>query len=160
MFFLRQNEMWQPVVIELNRSLFSEMMVCSMSTQLFHIPETENLQGNAEMHSHLVPASYHRVTASGSAQRLMNGENGPSLVQTLTNCIQNAEQEDRGVRRGLQVMENAAPSSYKPFIQSIILHQNEAERYLQNAKQTTMQITGGGAWQGQSQYSNSQGAWY
>ncbi|WP_370514494.1 hypothetical protein [Alteribacillus sp. YIM 98480] len=155
----QHNVMWQPVVIELNRSLYSEEMVCSMSTQLFYIPETENLQGNEEMHSHLVPASYHRVTASGSAERLMNGEYEPSIVQTLVNCIQNAEQRDRNVRNGLQVMRNAAPSSYKPFIENIIRWQDDAERYLQNTKQLTMQVTGAAEGQRQFPYSQSQRKW-
>lgn len=78
---LRQNEIWQSVVTELYRSLYGEQMVCSMSTQLFHIPETKDLKGNAEMHTHLIPASYHRVTATGSAQRLLNGESAPSIVE-------------------------------------------------------------------------------
>ncbi len=134
--------MWQSVLMELRRSLFSEEMVCSMSTQLFHIPETENLQGNAEMHESLVPASYHRVTASGSAQRLANGEQEISIVQTLVGCIQNAEQRDRNVRNGLNVMREAAPNSYKPFIQNIQRWQDQAEQNLQNAKQMTMQIIG------------------
>ncbi|RFU66485.1 hypothetical protein D0463_08985 [Bacillus sp. V59.32b] len=45
-----------------------------------------------EMHSELVPASYHRVTASGSAQRLMYGESAPSILEILVACIGNAKQ--------------------------------------------------------------------
>jgi hypothetical protein len=157
---LRQNEMWQPVAAEINRSLYSEQMVCSMSTQLFHIPETKDLKGNAEMHTHLVPASYHRVTASGSAQRLLNGDREPSIVQTFVVCIQNTEQRDRNVRTGLHVMKDAAHASYKPFVENIILWQDYAEFHLQNAKQFSMQITGVDAWQGQSQYSGLQESSY
>jgi hypothetical protein len=119
-FGLRQTEKWQPVVTELDRSLLGEQMVCSASTQLFHIPEMKDLRGNAEMHTHLVPASYHRVTAAGSAQRLLNGETATSILETLIACIQNSEQKDRNVRAGLLVMREAAPSSYKPFIDNII----------------------------------------
>ncbi len=145
--------MWQPVVLELRRSLFSEEMVCSMSSQLFHIPETKDLKGNAEMHESLVPASYHRVTASGSAHRLANGEQQMSIVQTLISCVQNAQEKDRDVRNGLHIMRDAAPASYKPFIENIIRWQDNAERHLQNAKQYTMQITGTNAWQNsQSSY--------
>lgn len=143
---MRQNEMWQPVVNELSRSLYGEQMVCSGSTQLFHIPETKDLQGNAEMHTHLVPASYHRVTASGSAQRLLNGEDAPSVVQTLIACIKNAELRDRDVYAGLLVMKDAASASFKPFIESIIQWQEYAELHLQNAKQFSMQLTGSAAW--------------
>lgn len=134
--------MWQSVVTELNRSLYGEQMVCSMSTQLFHIPETKDLKGNAEMHTHLVPASYHRVTATGSAQRLFFGESAPSIVETLIACIHNAEQRDRNVRAGLLVMRDAAPASYKQFIENIIRWQDYTEFYLQNAKQFVIQITG------------------
>lgn len=42
----------------LNYSLYLEKMICSMTTQLFYIEETEDLKGNPEMHQHLVPASY------------------------------------------------------------------------------------------------------
>jgi hypothetical protein len=118
-----------------------------MSSQLFHIPETKDLKGNAEMHTHLVPASYHRVTATGSAQRLLNGESMPSIVETLVACIQNAEQKDRNVRAGLLVMKDAAPASYKPFIENIISWQNFTDFHLNNAKQLTMRITGSTAWQ-------------
>jgi hypothetical protein len=150
--WLTQNQRWHPVATEIYRSLYSEQMVCSMSTQLFHIPETRDLKGNAEMHRDLVPASYHRVTAAGSAQRLLNGEYAPSILKTLIACIQNAEQRDRRVRAGLNVMRNASPTSYQPFIENIFRWQDSAERHLQNAKQYTLQITGPAAWQEQSQY--------
>jgi hypothetical protein len=156
-FLLRQNEKWQPVVAEIYYSLYGEQMVCSISTQLFHIPETKDLKGNMEMHTHLVPASYHRVTATGSAQRLLNGERVPSILKTLIACIQNAEQRDRNVRNGLHIMRGAAPSSYKPFIENIIHWQDYTEFHLQNAKQFVLRITGSAAWQRQSQYSVSLG---
>jgi hypothetical protein len=145
---LRQNEMWHLVATEMYDSLYSEQMVCSMSTQLFHIPETKDVKGNTEMHTYLVPASYHRVTATGSAQRLLNGESAPSIVETLIACIQNAEQRDRNVRVGLYVMRDDAPATYKPFVENIIRWQNHAELHLQNAKQFAMRITGSAAWQG------------
>jgi hypothetical protein len=75
-----------------------------MSTQLFHIPATKNLKGNPEMHDHLVPASYHRVTAVGAAQRLQQGEYHDSLVKTLTSCVKNGLQEDQDVLKWLMVM--------------------------------------------------------
>lgn len=139
---MRQNERWQPVVNELNRSLYGEKMVCSGSTQLFRIPETQNLQGNTEMHSQLVPASYHRVTAAGSAQRLLNGEDAPTIVEILIACIQNSELRDRLVHAGLFVMRDDAPASFKQFIENIIQWQEYAELHLQNAKKITMQLTG------------------
>ncbi|OYD07801.1 hypothetical protein [Paludifilum halophilum] len=139
---MRQNSLWYPVVAEISRSLYGEQMVCSMSTQLFHIPETEDLKGNEEMHTHLVPASYHRVTAAGSAQRLWNGERAASIVETLISCLQNAEQRDRQVRSGLSVMRDAAPAAYKPFIENIIRWQDDTERHLQYTKRWTMYITG------------------
>ena len=139
---MRQNQKWYPVTAELYRSMYSEQMVCSMSTQLFHIPETKDLRGNAEMHEHLVPESYHRITAAESAQRLLNGERAPSIWKTLMACIQNAEQRDRNVRSGLHVMRDAAPASYKSFIKDIIRWQDYAELHLQNAKQFAVRITG------------------
>ncbi len=151
---MRQNVMWQSVVTELNQSLYSELMVCSMSTQLFHVPETKDLKGNTEMHTHLVPASYHRVTATGSAQRLLNGEFAPSILETLNDCIQNAEQQDRNVRAGLLVMRDNAPANYKAFIENILHWQDYAELHLQNAKQGVIQLNGSDTMQGQFQYGN------
>lgn len=144
--------MWQSVARELYRSLYDEQMVCSMSTQLFHIPETRNLYGNAEMHTHLIPASYHRVTATGSAQRLLDSETALSIIETLKDCIQNAEQKDRNVRAGLLIMRDAAPPAYKPFVENIIRWQDFAEMHLQSAKRHAMQITGPAIWSGQPQY--------
>jgi hypothetical protein len=68
-YWYRVNQ-WRQVLSLLQQSLYAEEIVCSMSTQLFHIPKTKDLKGNREMHNHLVPASYHRVTAVGSAHRL------------------------------------------------------------------------------------------
>ncbi len=84
----------------------------------------------------------HRVTATGAAQRLLNGERAPSIVETLIACIQNAEQRDRNVRVGLYVMRDAAPGTYKSFVENIIRWQDYAELHLQNAKQSVMGITG------------------
>ena len=78
------------------------------------------MKGNREMHNHLVPASYHRITAVGSAQRLSNGERQPSIVETMTACIINAENQDKKVRDGLKIMEENADPEFKPFIKLII----------------------------------------
>lgn len=50
------------------------------------------------MHSHLVPASYHRVTSVGSASRLVSGEQQNTIIVTMATCIVNAENQDKGVR--------------------------------------------------------------
>ncbi|MGM0943417.1 MAG: hypothetical protein ACQEWU_21140, partial [Bacillota bacterium] len=92
---------WEAVLSLLYHSLYAEEMVCAMSSELFHIPETKDLKGNNEMHSHLVPASYHRITAVGSSQRLTNGEQRQSIIDTLIACIINAETQDKKVREGL-----------------------------------------------------------
>lgn len=126
---------WTNILHLLQQSLYAESMVCSMSSQLYHIPETKDLQGNNEMHTHLVPASYHRVTTVGSAQRLVNGEQQQSIVKTLIACIRNAEKQDQHVREGLKVMEEHANSDIKPFIQAIQWWQQQAEASLQQAKQ-------------------------
>lgn len=122
----------------LQKSLFAEEMVCSMSSELFHIPQTMNLKGNSEMHSHLVPASYHRISALGSARRLANGEQQQSLIETLVACILNAETRDKKVREGLIVMEENAAPEFKPFIKVIIQYQEQTEAYLKQAKETLL----------------------
>jgi phytoene/squalene synthetase len=107
-----------------------------MSSELFHIPKTKNLKGNREMHNHLVPASYHRVTAVGSSQRLVNGEQQQSIVETLAACIKNAENQDKKVREGLKTMEENASPEFKTFIKVIIKWQEQAESYLNQAKES------------------------
>ncbi|WP_349407487.1 hypothetical protein [Pseudalkalibacillus sp. SCS-8] len=143
---MRQNNMWEPAATAINRSLYGELMVCSMSTQLFYIPETANLKGNEQMHTHLVPASYHRVTASGAALRLMNGNTSESLLQTYIGCIKNAEKQDKEVRSNLMIMLDDSPNSYKTFIETIIRWQDYAEFHLEDAKQSAMKITGDNVW--------------
>ncbi|MFD2045381.1 hypothetical protein ACFSTA_16980 [Ornithinibacillus salinisoli] len=134
-YFYRVNG-WEQVLSLLRQSLYAEEMVCAMSSELFHIPETQDLEGNREMHDHLVPASYHRVTAVGSSQRLVNGEQRSSIVETLVACINNAENQDTEVRAGLNTMEENASSEYKPFINMIIQWQGQAEAYLSQAKES------------------------
>ncbi|WP_188623645.1 hypothetical protein [Caldalkalibacillus thermarum] len=134
---LRQD--WSVVYHHLQNSLFAEQMVCSMSTQLFFIPRTQDLEGNIEMHNHLVPASYHRITAAGSAYRLQSDEHHESIVETLVSCINNAKQEDKGVREGLQIMREAAPVDVKPFIDAIIGWQDQAEQTLALAEKMVQQ---------------------
>ncbi|WP_353050246.1 hypothetical protein [Bacillus sp. ISL-47] len=125
---------WGQILNVLRQSLYAEEMVCSMSSELFHIPETKDLKGNAEMHDHLVPASYHRVTAVGCAQRLVNGEQRQSIIDTMAACIINAENQDRKVREGLITMEENSPPEYKAFMNLIIKWQDQAENYLAQAK--------------------------
>ncbi|MCQ6276066.1 hypothetical protein JMM81_14085 [Bacillus sp. V3B] len=133
-YYYRVNN-WEPTLLLLRRSLYAEEMVCTMSSELFHIPETKDLKGNSEMHSHLVPASYHRVTAVGSAQRLKNGEQQQSIIETMTACILNAETQDRKVDEWLNRMEKNASPEYKPVIQVIIKWQEQAKSYLKQAKE-------------------------
>jgi hypothetical protein len=52
MYYYPYRQDWSSVIELLNQSLYAEKMVCSMSTQLFHIPTTQNLEGNPEMHEH------------------------------------------------------------------------------------------------------------
>ncbi|WP_419156611.1 hypothetical protein [Rossellomorea sp. BNER] len=125
---------WQPILNFLQQSLYAEEMVCARSSELFHIPQTQDLKGNNEMHNHLIPASYHRVTSVGSARRLVNGEQRQSIIATMTTCIVNAEKQDKGVREGLKVMEENASPEYKPVIKLIIQWQKQAEAYLKQAK--------------------------
>jgi hypothetical protein len=126
---------WTSVLQLLNQSLYGEEMVCSMSTQLFYIPETANLKGNGRMHNHLVPASYHRVTAAGSARRLQNGEVHQSIINTLVTCVDNGLREDQEIMKWLPVMRDDAPNQFKPFIENIILWQQQTEQSLSSAKQ-------------------------
>lgn len=126
---------WSVVLNYLNQSLYAEQMVCALSSQLFHIPQTQNLKGNREMHEHLEEASYHRLTATGSAQRMVNGEYHESILKTLISCVRNADLEDQGVRKWLMVMDEAATMEYKPFVRNIIGWQEQAERNLQAVEQ-------------------------
>lgn len=134
-YYYRVNN-WGHILHLLNQSLYAEEMVCAMSSELFHIPKTKDLKGNREMHDHLVPASYHRVTAVGSSQRLVNGEQQQSIVETLAACIKNAENQDKKVRDGLKTMEENASPEYKLFMKVIIKWQEQAESYLNQAKKS------------------------
>jgi len=125
---------WQSILDPLLQSLYAEEMVCSMSSELYHIPQTQNLKGNNEMHNNLVPASYHRISAVGSARRLLNGEQQQSLIDTLIACILNAEARDKKVREGLIVMEENVVPEYKQFINLIIQWQSQTEASLKQAK--------------------------
>jgi hypothetical protein len=125
---------WQSILDPLLQSLYAEEMVCSMSSELYHIPQTQDLKGNNEMHNNLVPASYHRISAVGSARRLLNGEQQQSLIDTLVACILNAEARDKKVREGLIVMEENVVPEYKQFINLIIQWQNQTEASLKQAK--------------------------
>lgn len=139
-YYAYREQDWSSVLELLNHSLYGEQMVCSMSTQLFHISATENLKGNPEMHEHLVPASYHRVTAVGSAQRLQNGEYHDSIVNTLISCVKSALREDEGVMKWLQVMRDDAPNEFKPFVENIISWQQRTEQSLSAAQQHLRQM--------------------
>ncbi|MBS4189508.1 hypothetical protein KHA94_04680 [Bacillus sp. FJAT-49705] len=126
---------WEHIMNLLHQSLSAEEIVCSMSSELYHIPQTKNLKGLDEMHSHLVPASYHRVSAAGSSRRLINSEQQQTIIATLIACILNAEARDKKVRAGLNIMEENASPDYKPFIKVIIQWQGQSEAYLKQAKE-------------------------
>jgi hypothetical protein len=133
-YYYRVNN-WDPVLKLLQQSLFAEEMVCATSSELYHIPNAKDIEGNSEMHAQLVPASYHRVTAVGSAIRLKNGEERTSIVETMTTCIISAENRDIEVHKGLRVMEENAPAQFKPLIAVSIQWQEQAEATLKQAKE-------------------------
>ncbi|MBO1514897.1 hypothetical protein [Metabacillus bambusae] len=126
---------WSSVLEYLNYSLNGEQMVCSMTTQLFHITLTKNLKGNAEMHNHLVPASYHRVTALGCAKRLQSGEYHESIIKALVACVNNGLKQDKEVKKWLRVMRENAPSEYIEFMDSVISWQQQTEQSLAYTQQ-------------------------
>jgi hypothetical protein len=128
---------WMSVYQNLNYSLYAEEMVCALSSELFHIAETKNLKGNGKMHQHLVPASYHRVTAIGSAMRLLQGDNADTVIKTLTSCIDNAQRQDKGVVDGLEIMEANISEKYSERMRQIVQWQKAAEHYLKLAEDET-----------------------
>lgn len=134
-YFFPYRQDWSSVLEYLNYSLNGEQMVCSMTTQLFHIPATKNLKGNAEMHNHLIPASYHRVTALGCAKRLQSGEYHESIIKALVACVNNGLKQDKEVTIWLRVMRENAPSEYKEFMDSVISWQQKTEQSLAYTQQ-------------------------
>jgi hypothetical protein len=131
--------LWKAVLDPLQGSLHANEMVCAMSSQLFHIEETKDLEGNKQMHEHLVHSSYHRVTAIGSALRLQAGELYTSIVETLSACVLRAEQSDKQVMEYLNVMFKASPQRYKAFIQQIIGWHNASRHHLLSARNLLIQ---------------------
>lgn len=127
---------WMNILSLLQQSLYAEGMVCSMSTQMLYTPETENLEGNDKMHNHLVPASYHRVTAWGTSYRLISSDGNPYMITTAVSCIKNAQRQDQGVREGLEIMQKNADEKWKPFVDQIIRWQDNAEATLAQAQET------------------------
>ncbi|WP_307322358.1 hypothetical protein [Evansella vedderi] len=131
---------WSSVLELLSQSLHGEEMVCSMSSQLYHIPETEDLEGNRQMHEHLYDASYHRVTALGSAKRLQGSESHESIIKTLVSCVDSALDADQEVTKWLYVMRDNAPADFKEFIQTIISWQQYTENTLKMAQEQLRQM--------------------
>ncbi|MFD6441028.1 hypothetical protein ACFWDG_14680 [Peribacillus sp. NPDC060186] len=134
-YYFPYRQDWSSVLEYLNYSLNGEQMVCSMTTQLFHIPVTKNLKGHAEMHNHLIPASYHRVTALGCAKRLQSGEYHESIIKALVACVNNGLKQDKEVTIWLRVMRENAPSEYKEFMDSVISWQQKTEQSLAYTQQ-------------------------
>jgi hypothetical protein len=132
-YYYRQD--WSSVLEYLNNSMNGEQMVCSMTTQLFHIPATENLKGNTEMHNYLVPASYHRVTALGCAKRLQSGESHESIIKALVACVNNGLKQDKEVTKWLKVMRENAPREFKGFMDNVIRWQQQTEQSLAYTQQ-------------------------
>ncbi|WP_233144153.1 hypothetical protein [Lottiidibacillus patelloidae] len=128
---------WQQVYMNLYYSLYAEQMVCALSSEFFHIDETKDLKGNGKMHQHLVPASYHRVTAVGSVIRILNGDKSDTVVKTLTSCINNAQRQDKGVVDGIEIMERNIPRKSRNQLRQIIQWQKAAEHYLKLAENNT-----------------------
>ena len=142
---MRQNTAITQLVDSLSRSLYGQQLVNSLTAQLLFITETANLNGLQETRAQLIPASYHRVTALGSALRVQRGDNAPTLFNVLENSINLAEQNDVGVRAGLDKLLAAAPPAYNEYTDSILQWQQYTENHLQDAKRALEQIVGPGA---------------
>ena len=134
--FVRQTDTdtVRQMVEALTTSLYAEEIVCSMASQLHYIPETANLNGLKETHDALVPASYHRVTAVGTGNRMLQGDQSPSLWQVIEYCIREAGEMDAAARAGMNKMLAAAPQAYKGFMNQMIEWQKYKEKTFQVAK--------------------------
>lgn len=130
---------WASLLRLMEQSLHANEMVCSMSSQLYHIPATENLKGNSEMHDYLYKASYHRITAIGCTKRLQGGEYHDSIIQTLVACVNNGLKADKEIMRWLPVMKENAPADFQAFMEALIRWQQHAEDTLKTAQQQLRQ---------------------
>ena len=139
---MRQTETVRQMVEALSNSLYAEEIVCSMASQLHYIPEMANLNGLKETHDALVPASYHRVTAVGTGNRILQGDQSLSLWQVIEYCIREAGVMDAAVRVGLNKMLAAAPYAYRGFVNQIIEWQQYKESSFQIAKTAFEQLKG------------------
>ncbi len=143
---MRQNETVRKMADALSNSLYAAGIVCSMASQLYYIRETADLNGLNEAHDALVPASYHRVTAFGTGNRILQGDTAPTLWNVIEYCIREAQEKDAAVRAGLNKMLAAAPDAYKGFVSTIIEWQEYTERTMQNAKTEFEKIKGAAAY--------------
>ncbi|SIR86556.1 hypothetical protein SAMN05878482_106267 [Peribacillus simplex] len=87
------------------------------------------------MHNHLIPASYHRVTALGCAKRLQSGEYHESIIKALVACVNNGLKQDKEVTKWLRVMRENAPSEFKEFMDTVIDWQQKTEESLAYTQQ-------------------------
>ena len=137
-----QTDLVRQMVEALSNSLFAEEIVCSMASQLHYIPEMANVNGLKETHDALVPASYHRVTAVGTGNRILQGDQHPSLWNVIEYCIREGQKMDAAVRVGLNKMLAAAPDTYRGFVNQIIEWQKYKEQTFQMAKTAYESIKG------------------
>ncbi|WP_286166081.1 hypothetical protein [Peribacillus frigoritolerans] len=134
-YFYRVNN-WGHILNLLRQSLYAEEMVCAMSSELFHIPKTKDLKGNLEMHNHLVPAYYHLRYSSRFIPETSKWRATAIHCRNTGGLYKNAENQDKYVREGLRTMEENASTEFKPFIKIIIKWQEQAESYLNQAKES------------------------
>ena len=139
---MRQVDTVHQMVEALSNSLFAEEIVCSMASQLHYIPEMANVNGLKETHDALVPASYHRVTAVGTGNRILQGDQHSSLWNVIEYCIREGQEMDTAVRVGLNKMLAAAPDAYRGFVNQIIEWQKYKEQTFQMAKTAYESIKG------------------
>lgn len=139
---MRQNTAISQLVDSLSKSLYGQQLVNSLIAQLLFITETANLTGLKETHAQLIPASYHRVTALGSALRIQRGDAAPTLFNVLENSINMAEQNDTDVSAGLDRLLTVAPPAYNEYVDMVLQWQQYTSSHLQDAKKALEQLVG------------------
>lgn len=94
-------------------------LLCAAASLARYIPEARDLPGLDALHRALYEASYHLITATGSARMILSGAGQPGYYALLLNCQREIWEALQNARDAFNQLSQATPENLRPWAQQV-----------------------------------------
>lgn len=130
----------------LEKSLFAESILLTITAQIASIPEMEGLPGLLSVSGEKVQTGSLRLAARGCLERMAGQDWHESLQAQLVHSLYEARRRDRLKRGYLMELKRNAPEDARPAVENWIHWVDYAERTLQDTMIHARDLIGSRQW--------------